>query len=426
MNGMLTLAESKKLSEKPTRIEIRKFGPLKEVTFEVGANALDIIYGPPGSGKSYLLKFIYSLIKLPLVKILKYKVNEELDLKRDFLEGLYEVFASDAYTLFKEMDVRLESDCIGLTIANERISYELRKTCAELPTKAKNELAPPFLSPKNVRGVYYGPWEFWSPNKSLPSWYGTLVSMLFPSLSTLRVYKGDGEELVTVVPPVSLFGPAGRASVIPLYTQLGLTHFKALRPPLPLLYVPYLEAFEGFMERKFTQGFKRIGNDAKQLLQELLLGGEVKYVSNELKYRKDGIEVLLFNAAAGVLENGTLAMALIELVENMGDDVSAIAFVEEPEAQLHPRLQRIIVRFLSSLAETSVSFLITSHSAIVATEAIILKLRKNLNAKIYHLEDGYMKEIDVNEYLSIGIPSLVVEGEEQFAELDDALTKVEK
>ncbi len=164
-----------------------------------------------------------------------------------------------------------------------------------------------------------------------------------------------------------------------------------------MLYVPYLEAFEGFMERKLTQGFKRVGKDAKQLLQELLLGGEVKYVSNELKYRKDGIEVLLFNAAAGVLENGTLAMALVELVENMGDDVSAIAFIEEPEAQLHPRLQRIIVSFFSSLTENSVSFLITSHSAILdereSTGAILMgRMAYGLSPIRPHGKSIYLRE----------------------------------
>ena len=66
----------------------------------------------------------------------------------------------------------------------------------------------------------------------------------------------------------------------------------------------------------------------------------------------------------------------------------------------------------------------TSHSAVIATEAVIAKMRNGANAKLYHVEDGYLKTVSEEEYLTIGLPSLAVVGEEQIADLDDVLTSL--
>ncbi len=435
----LVLSRKEIIARKPSTIRIEKFGPLRNVEIVLKKRrSLNLIYGLPASGKSFLMKLLYSILKLPIIKTINYELNQRLNPSKDFKEALYHVFGDDAFELWNNMRIEVESDCGYLSIDEGRVIWEAK--CLRLPEKSENIV----MRPPLIRGSYYGPWEYWLKNvdKSLAVWYATLISQLFPTFAVMREYRGPGESVKAVVPPTSLYLPAGRCAILSTYSLTSLMTFERLGAPIQMLYVPFIEAFETSLEA-IEYGHSKLSDIEMDLVKELLLGGNIIREANELFFQQGDKKVRLYNAAGGVLENGSLALALLGLVSAKQPEVASFIFIEEPEAQLHPKLQRLVLRFLALLTNHNLTVFVTTHSAFLATEAIILNLSKKLpdtssykefkkyadkltdtEIRIYHTHEGHVREVSIDEYLEAGILSIAEEADEQLSLLDELLAAI--
>jgi len=117
------------------------------------------------------------------------------------------------------------------------------------------------------------------------------------------------------------------------------------------------------------------------------LGSSVKDIWNELKMYfnpKEGKEIPLNVLGLGQKNLLYLSLFLSRLINKQSENELNVLLVEEPEAHLHPQLQKILFSNLSELGNTQV--FMTSHSTHIASDCEY----KNLNV-IYRAFDGLIK-----------------------------------
>ncbi|RLG22736.1 hypothetical protein DRN85_10410 [Methanosarcinales archaeon] len=136
---------------------------------------------------------------------------------------------------------------------------------------------------------------------------------------------------------------------------------------------------------------------AEDLERELIKGKIVvrtldSYTYPEIQYRFSDTDIPLHRSSSTVSELAPLILYLKYIVEQ-----GSVLIIEEPEAHLHPKNQRILARFLVKLIRRGVNIIITTHS-----EYLLEQLSNFIMLGKIDTKDRVKKyEYDEEDYLTI-------------------------
>ncbi len=183
-----------------------------------------------------------------------------------------------------------------------------------------------------------------------------------------------------------------------------------------------------------------------QLAQEFekeLIKGEIvvrtldKYIYPgypEIKYIFHGNEIPLHRASSTVSELAPLFLYLKYIIEP-----ESILIIEEPEAHLHPKNQRILAKFLVKLIRKGVNIVITTHSHYLLEQLssfiLLSKIEPQRRVEKYgYGEEDFLKPDEIAAYMfdydkrSAGYKIMEVEiteedgiSQEEFIKIDEVL-----
>lgn len=125
-------------------------------------------------------------------------------------------------------------------------------------------------------------------------------------------------------------------------------------------------------------------------LEMILLGGQIDFDSNGvLKYRsKEGKEIELNLASSSVKSLSSLAIYLKYLAQEGG-----LIVIDEPEMNLHPKLQILLTRFFAKLINNGFRLIISTHSDYIIRELNALIMLGENNSLTHELVSKYNYDI---------------------------------
>ncbi|WP_437914626.1 ATP-binding protein [Sorangium sp. So ce302] len=117
---------------------------------------------------------------------------------------------------------------------------------------------------------------------------------------------------------------------------------------------------------------------------EGLLGGRIEEEQNRFVFLRDGEKYGMSQTAEGFKKIGILTRLILngELRRN------SILFLDEPEANLHPRAARALVRMLYELSRAGVQIFVATHSYFVLKQFEILARSQKQSVKLCSLDRG--------------------------------------
>ncbi|MCK4731682.1 MAG: AAA family ATPase [Methanophagales archaeon] len=142
-----------------------------------------------------------------------------------------------------------------------------------------------------------------------------------------------------------------------------------------------------------------------QEFEKKLIKGEIvvrtldEYVYPEIKYSFLNTEIPLHRASSTVSELAPLFLYLKYVVEP-----GSVLIIEEPEAHLHPKNQRILARFLVKLIRNGVYIIITTHSEYLLEQLssfiMLSKIEPKKRVEKYgYDEEDFLKTDEIAAYL---------------------------
>ena len=361
---------------------MRDVGPFREADIEL--RPLTVFIGPNGTGKSFILRLLYSFSSaLPdFSELAKEGITQESAIKSleaGIKESLKRIVGSN---LLRK----------GRTEGEILLSSEL----ADFEVKVGSDLHP---------GVRFKVKEALD---SLVSSYEGVMSKLPQKGDQVKVYQTVLRLTWLValmyilwfiaeqgVPPPLLPFSIPDSSLFLIYNRAGLADaFNSLGN--------YAKSFEvlGELERSYTIAYSRLLDDFDQGNVDLgiikgyfeELGFNLELVEKEgvkLPYVRTwtGLLLPLSEAPSGVRESLPVALAL-------ASKTFKVIYIEEPEAHLHPRAQRLIARVISRAVNSGKFVIMSTHSD------FLLSSLSNLIALNSHKERAGNLGVSENEALS--------------------------
>ncbi|NPA84661.1 MAG: AAA family ATPase [Crenarchaeota archaeon] len=127
----------------------------------------------------------------------------------------------------------------------------------------------------------------------------------------------------------------------------------------------------------------------------------ISYKPGKITFKRNGKELRWNEVASGWLELAPLELAIAQ--EKVPKPTRLIA-VEEPEAHLHPKAVRCVIREIVDLVRQGYAFLITTHDPLIIEELDVQLLEGRLSAeelRVYLLDKGTAESVEVNEEIGI-------------------------
>ena len=414
------------------KLFIERLGPLRDTSVELGD--VTILFGLPNAGKSYLLRAVYaSHIYLDsfvfrwcadakvIDELLGMRVEIEVAVPRvDVDKDVVYAERADMRVAYEALIEALRgaiSRCVENALLPHGASYGLGGEATEAPRfELAVRLLPELFCSRaerlrltrpggcsasienGVLRVRLSPvrvarerrlWALSRLSSSTANYYAVeaeyvlqmeslelemvLRALLVDTLrrAVLRL-AGGGHRIV--------YAAYGRSIVTQalLYTMLRPEKllYPAIEEALGSRNLPALSLFGAI-----TRGYRILVEDEevrREVLRifSVLLGGEVRLAPGSIEYISGGARVPLHFASALVGEVAGLMLASAPLVRNGG-----ILLVEEPEAQLHPRMHVLLPIVFYALAARGVRVVLTTHSDILVSVAAALTVLADRGAE---------------------------------------------
>ncbi len=384
------------------KLELEGLGPLVRASIDV--RPLTVFIGPNGSGKSYTAMLLYALYKGILAKdiIRDYRIYKTYSghedyysfayksvkklLKKDVEEGLKMVFGGlgdIVNVVSRGMRIKVSIGDIEYII---RLNNKERIKIEEFPSEDK------FFFLLDER------------NKSLKIIRRGRISQA-EKLRRLEMVSRN-----ILMPFRMVYLPASRSGLIHGHRMIASTIIEAASrlplldrglPRLPAIVADFIAELISIPDRirsseyyieYSSRGSRKIKRQIVEFLEKEIIKGNITISEDkEFMYESNDISIPVVKAASGIAELAPLVLYLKHGIIGRGDMV----IFEEPEAHLHPDLQRKIARLLAMLVRNGVRVVITTHSDILLEEFNILMRLERLSQD-KRMELGYM----VEEYLS--------------------------
>ncbi len=379
------------------RVKIRRLGPIRDSEVELAD--LTVFYGPPDSGKSYLLKRIYAelmlldealkgLFSLLIPMIIFEKVEKEINYAKAIGKESVEVSA-DLVQVLEEVKGRwLESFAEVGEVSFQPSPLSLLR---DTKIKVKREGVELHGTELTIRR------RVDEESRS----YKLIQEVVDEALEPYREYlrRKVGIEGVTYV-------TYGRAAIQALV--LNFLYFVGSIPEIPekrevKLSLPRLSRLEIVekLNKVLMKGVEALSPEIILIMRLLLSRGSVKRFFGttfnlvEGLYVKGDVRVPLRRASAFANE----ISALLKVIE---DNKGGLILIEEPESQLHPSAQVLMSIFLYENAQRN-KIVISTHSPFVISTIAMLKLSGGCRVNELLKELGFegdvrVRDIGVNFY----------------------------
>lgn len=346
------------------RIEIKKFGPIKDV--ELAINDYLVFIGPQTGGKSTISKSIYFFKSLrdDLMRYIYKEINKQdfykplgtyaKFIRHKFLEFWGPTFHLDkidiTYYYSPEIWVKINLEQNGKYV-NPNFSFQFKELFKSVISEAEN-----FIRTKKETRYSAGPKAYSSENKQFYERLSQLVNELF----------GENREL--------LYIPAGRSLISTLSDHLQSVHphrmdflmrsfIERINKTKPL----FNKSFDELVSEKmrFTHeivDFERISY-AKELIGKIL-NGRYQFDKEGEKIYFDAERYTKINYASSGQQE--VLWILLSLFLSLLENHETFIVIEEPESHLYPDSQRLVIELITLLqTENKNQVLITTHSPFV-------------------------------------------------------------
>ena len=391
------------------KIKIVNFGPIKEFEFDL-SKKLIVTYGDNNIGKSYAMQVVYLLLKAfqdfpteemtsMLLRISKFidkmqkdkvlediksddtALNPKINILKEMLNVVMQKFMTSCRNTFGNLDVTLlkkphiyvevDEYRLDINMEKETMSYckgsikyawgitynndtpsEMIETYTkdDILSAVKREISHVYFLPASRSGIYSG-----------MSAFGTIVAELSKSRSALT----SKIELPGISEPISDY-----------FIELSNISNNSM--------------VDTAVDKELKACYDKI--------EELILGGHVIFDGNKksLMYVPDDMDIQfsMIEVSSMVSEVSPIVAFLKYIVanrQNVGSESSAVLFIEEPEAHLHPNNQVKLMEIFTELTSAGITLVMSSHSNYVFNKLNNLVLSGKLDYQIYqpiYLEKG--------------------------------------
>jgi len=372
-----------------TVLRVERLGPIverSELTLRPGM--LLLLYGRPGTGKSYTMRLLYAASRIA-ERLSHYTLEWRIDAEK-LVAGLLsaslsEVYAPDADRILSEARFELAGDGVVVRWVEGAPSVELDEE------RLKRHYSRISSQDDYLRSIEECTLEVPEEMRAFCEHYNNAVAYVAAVAEALfdagLSHCFHSVASYVEATPSSMYVAHGRSLLALLYELAGekpvtlseLLSAMRSRPPFSALYEPVLLALE--REMGGTSSLMERVHSVDRLLgvfvHALLLGGDVerrktRRGSTELIYRADGTELHMLNTSAAIPEVLTLVAAILHAIRGARDN-RGLLFIEEPETQLHPVLQRLAAWLLLYLAGLGYTVVASTHSSIIAVEALLAR-----------------------------------------------------
>ncbi|USE71243.1 hypothetical protein CTT31_19305 [Pseudoalteromonas maricaloris] len=433
------------------KVDIKNFGKVRDARLKLAP--FTVIAGANSSGKSFVSRALYSFFSTINKDHVTDSSVASFDRIRDLLfpvlstvknpsltvvlihEGLVELLIEIENTLEEELGscTFLEQKS-RLTILNTQINkFESMLNGFRLETEGKKkyeELSSRlFLIQQNLRGLIAAlesPLEILSDNIEKGFREALTENFQTPNLSDLRSFESEDSEITFD------FGDFGKITILDESIGFSLNtesvdqfqslfnvvfiespiYWKLRKPLLRLMEKPrflwsrrhYQESLSGvpkyfydlieLVEKNIKPKSKSIDISNVQNILKDVLGGELEISEGGDIFYKHSNSHSLVNlnlTATGVTNLGVIGLLLKRNVIAKGSFI----FIDEPEVNLHPAWQKIMVDVLYKLSTCGVNIVITSHS---------IDMMKYIENIMESLEDEQLlKHFAINRLSNTGV-----------------------
>ena len=372
------------------RVVVERLGPIRRRSeLELRPGSFTLLYGPPGSGKTYLMRLVYAFTRLAS-ELPRYvnrleDVREGLQHPDRLLERLApallaDVYGRDADSIVGGAVFTLEGRGAELECRGGRCKASIDDGVVdEIVERRYGEVLHDALYHCTYNELPGGPREYCSLYSDLTARIAAIVEALFDVVVHAAAPSFTPAGLG--VEPASLYVPHGRSLLAMIYSDVARKPFEYScitslfhERPYALLYAPVLRAIDEIGGEGLLASLERLDPAVAALGRVALLGGEVRRVGDrggrEIVYAGEGYALHMHAVAAAVAEYLVILAAVHRLLGVGGG--RGLLLVEEPEAELHPMLQRLAAWLLARLAGRGAAVVASTHSDFIAVEASII------------------------------------------------------
>ncbi len=374
------------------QIIVESLGPIRRRSeLELRPGSLMLLYGPPGSGKTYLMRLVYAFTRaaaeLPRYVSRLEDVREGLRRPEGLLERLAPGLLADVYG--RDADSIVGGAVFSLEGRGAALECRGGRCKASIDYGVVDEIIERRYGDVLHEAIYgcesgmppSGPREYCSLYSDLTAKLAAIIEALFDGVvvhAATPSFTPAGLE----VEPASLYVPHGRSLLAMVYSDVARKPFEYScitslfhERPYTLLYAPILRAIDEVGDRGLVASLERLDPVIAALGRVALLGGEVRRAEGqaggrELIYTGEGYALRMHAVSAAVPEYLVILAAIHRLLGVGGG--RGLLLVEEPEAELHPRLQRLAAWLLARLAGRGAAVVASTHSDFIAVEASII------------------------------------------------------
>ncbi|CAA6819648.1 MAG: ABC transporter ATP-binding protein [uncultured Sulfurovum sp.] len=360
----------------------KNFAKLKDTSIEF--NDITVLAGKPGTGKSYVMKFIYG-INESYKKALddtsniqaenekhKEKLNSILEKAKDTKVLEKEFSTSDKRTMKEVIDIlRLSLEASTL----DSVVKKLEKQTKEYSNISQHNLQERLIG--NIIKAIFGSFSQLSDD----------FSVHYKHLSV--VYKDDGLNIKSDIEEIKVLSNVFVETplILELHKHMDRREAKTryhVESLLDILDEDY--SFTDEEQDEFIMSFSKKAN--------AIIGGDIKNSNGSFVFsRNNDKDYNIFNASSGIKSIGLLQY----LVTNKALKKGSVLFWEEPEVHLHPEWQLKMVDLLVELMNAGVKIVFSTHSPYMADylNAISQKheFRDKVSFNLLKEDDGIVENV---------------------------------
>jgi predicted ATPase len=325
------------------KIKIENFAGIKSMDFEF--NAINILIGPQGSGKSVTVKLLYffkSFFSEILRSIDSDESKRELDKKQKEKFNTY--FPKESWPK-----------------GNFKITYSLDKTTIKIE-KVSNQLN--FDYSDNLKKVIIKARKLSTDEKKRISIDPKRSSYSFKRELNEKLEKCFKQEISAESMASQFFIPAGRSFFANIQKSIFsfLSDNRSLDPFL-IEFGSFYENLKRFYNRE--NSIDRVDKEFDEIISQILNSKYLREKEKDFLVHNDSRKVNLSNASSGQQETLPLMVILRALNELHFTGSGATIYIEEPEAHLFPIAQKAMVKLLARTFNNKNSkfqIIVTTHS----------------------------------------------------------------
>lgn len=307
------------------KLSLKNFTAFRQADLEL-CKGLNVIVGENGSGKTHLLKLGYLLSTIWEAQVKNKKSISKESIERYTSKRLQNIFKPDKIGNLSRSDSDGRSEVIG-TVEGSIPTVSITMPGESLPPPIADDIE----------------WAFRFSDRAEKR---VIIDKLQDRLTSNAIYGGSiylpSKEMV------SFFD-----GFLSLYETHELQFDETFRDLALKLSSPKLKKKPQLLEQLLTELGDAIGGEIA------LEGGRFYTVTGKRKQRR---EITLL--AEGLRKLATV----MQLIENGSLQSGGTLFWDEPEANMNPRLTRLVVKTLISLSNGGIQVIIATHSLFLLRE----------------------------------------------------------